>query len=178
MKRANGGRARGFEDVSSFYPYSYLPYYSYDLNPFSVISLMSNQRSPLSQIGRFMQFFSESQLTSLPLESRVAAISSIGSSSLRKVTSKQMQMLKRFALKNVERKSNDSSVNRTDASSLDELDLVNMGAIKCGLEEEDIEKLSETVFHRYMLELARCAWGKTKRQKLYARATQVLKCVG
>lgn len=121
-----------------------------------------------------MQHFKKSELDSIPADSRVMVVSKVGESKLRKPDSKQLTMLKTYALSNVRRESGAAPTDRTASTTLDEIDLANMGYIKCGFEAADVDKLTLKAIRANMLEFSRCAWGKALRMRFIAKAKKII----
>ncbi len=122
------------------------------------------------QIGRFLQHATETQLNGFPADVRVSAITNIGKSSLKKLAKSALKTLKKFAVRNIRRTAGAAPQDRSAAGELDEIDLANMAAIKCGLEDTDIDKLTVKAIRNHMADLARCPWARAQRKRLIARA--------
>lgn len=122
-----------------------------------------------------MQHASDAQLYALPSAARVAVVRNLGGATLRKLARPDLQRLRNFALRNVRRAASSAGVDRSASSVLDELDLASLAALRCSLEEADMDRLSAKAIRKFMRHMGRCAWSRSQRKRLLRRAKVVFR---
>merc|ERR1712150_35268 len=96
----------------------------------------------------------------------------IGESNMDKVSKDEMQRLTQFALKYVDR--TDTGVtDRRDANNLDETDIQNLGNLKCGLTDTDVQKLNKAAIENNVFDMGQnCDFDTATGAALFDRAKE------